>query len=727
MKRSEALHSGRRKIIPALFPHILCIFVVMAVAVLVRVPSSLLGGESEKVKEAYLSESGIPYLTDMDSYYHVRLVDNYLEYGSLGDTQNDAGGPWDSQSYYPEGRSAKYQPGIVWLTAGLHRLTGINLDVLEYKLSAYVVALSALTSYLIGWRIRGKLSGLTAGLLIACAPVYAARTCFGRFDTDMFVIHLDLLLILFLSEALRTSSKKKRILFSLFFLMSVALYSLCWTASGTVLFSGITLFGGILYALFLHYADKKEDRLQSGRVLIRHKEAISVISCTVLIVPVLLLTTGLNVFSDILSILDSMSYMTSNNVGEGVLPNLLGSISELNHAKFMPGNFFQMFLGYVAGAQPTVINGTGGAIAALLSLLGLVCLFPTNLLHSHGRTKNASAQVFALYFFILGVWAVGGLILTAYGVRFIEHLSVSVALLAGVAVGSIDLPIVRKEETLDQNRLEKKRYLLKKGGISCLVCAAAVIPATVGTVQSVSVSRPSVTDASFYAMRYIHDNAKDSEAVIASWWDLGYYYESESDHPALWDGATQDAKRGILLSKALTSMNPELSRRILLMLSSSGNAALERLLSYTDPKSAFETLWETLLLDREAAVELLEQRCFLSLEEACEVEALIHPAHPKETYLVLTYSMSQQIAWYEYYANWDFTGKQSKPNVTVYSYTPDGIPIFDTQAGQEYLDSARGNGLFWQLFFNARKTSRFTPVFEWHDGLEHVRVWLVEP
>ncbi len=726
MKPVEVLHSGRKKLIPAFFPHILCIFVVMAVAILVRVPSSAFMGENEKAKEAYRSENGIPYLTDMDSYYHVRLVNNYLKYGSLGNTRTKEGAPWDSQSYYPEGRSAKYQPGIVWLTSGINRLTGINPDILEYKLSAYMAALSALAAYLIGWRIKGKLSGFTAGLLIACAPVYAVRTCFGRFDTDMFVILLDLLLILFLTEALRASSMKKRILFSFFFLISAALYSLCWTASGTVLFTGITLLGGILYVLFLGFGGRRKERIRCGRALLRH-EAITVIACGALIVPILLLTAGFNFFSDISSILDSVSDVTSGSAVGGVLPNLLGTISELNRAKFLPGNFFQAFLGYVAGAQPTVINGTGGAAAALLSLLGLARLFSAGLLHSDGWTKTASAQVFTLGFFILGTWTAGGLILTAYGVRFIEHLSVPVALLAGFAVGSIDFSFARKEKTPDQNRPEKIQYLLKKNVIPCLVCAAAVIPAAVGTVQSVLAARPSVTDASFYAMRYIRDNAKDPEAVIASWWDLGYYYESESDHPALWDGATQNAKRGILVSKALTSMNPELSRRILLMLSSSGNAALERLLSCMNPKNAFETLWETLLLEQEAAVEMLEQRCGFSSEEAHEVEALVHPAHPKETYLVLTYSMSQQIAWYEYFANWDFTGKQSKPNATIYSYTPEGIPIFDTQAGQKYLDTTRGNGLFWQLFFNARSTSRFTPAFEWHDGLEHVRVWLVEP
>lgn len=694
-----------RKRAPALLLHICCILILAAVTVLVRAPSSQFRGDSVRTKDAYLSESGVPYLTDMDSYYHVRLVNNYLAFGSLGDTQSDSGEPWDSRSYSPEGRSADYQPGIVWLTAMIHELTGVPLDALEYRLAAYVSVLSVLAAYLIGWRMGGILPGFTAGLLIACAPVYAARTCYGRFDTDMFVILMELLLILFLTEALRAPIREKRALHSLCFGFTVALFSLCWTASGTLMFAGLTAAGGILYALVSFFADRKTAR----RAFLPRPETITAFACAALILPALLITAGTALFSDALSILTSISDTTS--APNGVLPNLLWSISELKRAKLLPDSLLQVFTGYVPGAQPTVVNGVGGVAAVLLSLIGLARLFSAGFLRPRGQNDASPARVNALYCCVLGVWAIGGLFLTLYGVRFIEHLSIPVALLAGCAVGAI--------------RLKEKPPLLKRA-VPILLCAVAVVPAAVGTVQAVAASRPSVSDASFYAMRYIRENAKDDDAVVASWWDLGYFYESAADHPALWDGATQDARRGILVSKALTSRNPELSRRVLLMLSSSGDAPIELLLSRTDARNAFETLWEALLLDQDAAVALLEQRG-LTPDEAREAEALIHPAQPRETYLVLTSSMARQIAWYEYYANWDFTGTQPPPNVTVYSYTPEGIPIFSTEAGQDYLDSVRGSELFWELFFNARKTSCFTPVFEYHDGLEHVRVWLVEP
>ena len=59
--------------------HLLCIAAACAAAFFIRaLPPSFLRGE-EKVRDAWTDEEGLPYLTDMDSYYHVRLVDQDLQ------------------------------------------------------------------------------------------------------------------------------------------------------------------------------------------------------------------------------------------------------------------------------------------------------------------------------------------------------------------------------------------------------------------------------------------------------------------------------------------------------------------------------------------------------------------------------------------------------------------------------------------------------------------------
>ena len=182
----------------------------------------------------------------------------------------------------------------------------------------------------------------------------------------------------------------------------------------------------------------------------------------------------------------------------------------------------------------------------------------------------------------------------------------------------------------------------------------------------------------------------------------------------------------MLVAKALVTEDLDLERRIWLMLSSSGNAGIDYLMGFTDARTAYEALWEALPKEKEEAAAILAARCGMNADEAARAEAYLHPAVLKETYLVLTYTMTQQIGWYEYFADWDFTGRQPLPSSTLYSYTPDGTPLFDTQDGQAYLEGVRGQEALWQLFFNASRTPCFTPAFEWHDGLEHVRVWRVE-
>ena len=74
-------------------------------------------------------------------------------------------------------------------------------------------------------------------------------------------------------------------------------------------------------------------------------------------------------------------------------------------------------------------------------------------------------------------------------------------------------------------------------------------------------------------MDWVAANAASPDAAIASWWDLGYYYTYESGHPTLWDGGTQDPLRAIIVGKALSTDDMQLSGSLIRMLSNTGNAA----------------------------------------------------------------------------------------------------------------------------------------------------------
>ncbi len=718
----------------------------MAAAVFVRTAPAAVSGESADIRKAYMRDDGLPYLTDMDSYYHVRLVDNFLDKGTLGDSVNEDGVPWDTRSFYPEGRSAAYQPGIVYLTSALWRVFGGSLYAIEYYLAAFMGALSALAAFIIGCRIAGIAGGITAGFLVSCAPLFVTRSCAGRFDTDFFVVLMELLMILFMTEALRADTWRKSVIFGIAFSAAAVTYSLCWTPTYSMLFAGLTVFGGAIFcfaALFFRSGDEKS----ASKSLLKRRLVTLIIMIAVTSAG-LMAAYGSSVFSRIISGLDIFSKSSS---GELVLPNLLESVSELSVNPFFPSSLKQAFLGYVPGERMSIVSGIGGLNAFMLCLAGLLWLLVSCITRFRKNDDEKSATIDLLYLTMLGTWLAFCFILTGFGARFIEHLSIPTGLLAGAFAGKLfysegllnDIRLVRRTkqgEVIPDEKVRKKQKAdisrnLKNGKLvitknmiaASLICVAAVIPAVTGSRLAAADMRPTVTDSSEKAMQYIVHNSEDKDAVVASWWDMGYYYESESMHPCLWDGGTQDPVRAILISKALTTDDLDLSRRIFLMLSHSGNASVDRLMEHVDVKEAFQIIWTALPGTENDGIKLITEKCSIEQDEAEEIWSLMRPEDPKETYLAITFSMTRLIGWYEYYANWDFTGKQRKPDNTIYSYTPDGTPVFHSEEGQEFLSKVRDKEMIWRLFFNAEDSSYFTPAFEWHDGIEHVRLWKVEP
>ena len=710
--------SGSKKYVKTAI-HIVLVVFVMILAVWVRARGT--GETDQSARESYTDDDGVPYFTDMDSYYHVRLVDNYLNGTGLGDSEKD-GKAWDSIRFYPEGQSAEYPPGIVMVTSFVWKIFGGSLRSLEFKISAYFAALTALVAYIIGCRMGSFAGGLGSAILVSCAPQYVGRSCFGRFDTDMFVVLMELLLILFMIETLRTVRLKNKLIFGAAFAAAELLYSMCYAPKNAFLFACLTLAGGVLWVTtkMIHRAAAKQF---SFKGMLRDYDFITVVLSSFVCLIIALLLTGGSIINDILGSLSFYS-QASGTAASGLLPKISSSISELAGVSFFPNSVSKLFSGYVRGETPTVLNGVGGAGVVIAALLGMIWLAVTCLDSTETVLKRPGRRKGSAYLFVLGVWLAGGLFMVRYGVRFIEHLCVPAGLLAGVFIGAVFKGIFKQPEK--EERKKKKKPFPVNLVFALILMAITFTPSITGAVVMVSDIRPSVSDASAEAMTYIKNRSRSEKAVVASWWDMGYFYESEASHPCLFDGGSQDGIRAVLVAKALITEDMELARRIILMLSSTGNAAAEMLMSHTDSKNAFDALYEAIVMNEGEAKPYLMSKCDLTEDEATDVYSLMRPEKTEETYLVITYTMTRQIGWYEYFGGWDFSGDRAMPRSTYYSYTPEGTPVFDTAEGMEYLNNVRGREMMWRLFFDAEQTDCFTPAFEWHDGLEHVRIWRVE-
>lgn len=693
------------------FIKILLAIVAAVIALLVRMPTAYLITASEEKENAYTDDTGLPYFTDPDSYYHVRLVDNVLKTGMIADKKNFEGEPWDMHSYYPEGRSAVYQPGIVYLTIALWKIFNLSVPMdisrVEFYLSGFMAMITAVVAFISGCRNSGKISGFVAGILVSCAPAYASRTSFGRFDTDVFVVLMNVLLIMFIMEILRADELRKQILFGMLFILISVIYAFCWAPQFSSLFVGLTIVAGLIYVAVdtVQYCDKSVKKYVI--LLSSNTKTILLMGIGLLVLLIIGVIMGLTVIEEIFS---PLSFEMTRSASEGSLPNIFDSISELRRMAFVPDNIVDWIRGYTPGAMQTTITGVGGLFAAIAALGGLTVLF----FHSYEllSAKNdepLESNCSLMYLVILGIWLIAGLFLTSLGMRFVEILSTPIGLLAAVFVGYIT------RNTKGKNL----KWRIVKVVVSVVAIGIIIIPDLEGIFFNVRV--PTVTDASSNAMKWIKENADDPEAVIESWWDMGYYYESESGHPCLWDGGSQDAIRALLFSRALTENDIEMSCRIFNMLACSGNRAVDLLMEYTDPQTAFETLWTVFPMDKENSCAIISNKCGMNAEDARKVEEYIHPNKSKEIYLVITYSMVNQIALYEYYSNWDFTGKQIPP----YELDESEIQHNLNEKKQEEIDNKRSGYTMLRLFIDMEENSYFIPQYECYDGIEGVRVWKV--
>ena len=702
---------------------VLCALLAMAAAVLVRLPAVRLSGLSEEQRAAYTTESGLPYLTDPDSYYHVRITDNYLDHGTLGDSVGPDGSSWDSRRYAPEGRSADYQPGIAVLTAGVWRIAGTlfgtELYAVEYWLSTAMAAFAAVAAFLLAFRAEGPAGGLAAGLLTACSSVFVVRTAPGRFDTDMFVVLMSTLLLLLLTETLRARTRRRRILFAAGFAAAAFLYSQCWSAY-SILLIGLAAAGGGLYLIYLLFT-AEGGRL---RALLRRPETRSLLLAAGLAAALIFAVNGPDY---VLLVLQKTAGSASVFESE-TLPNLFVSVNELRRGSFGPARLAHWFSSYVPGENLTPVNGVGG-LSTLLLCLGALGDLWVRALRRPKVPKAAAAKKTAppppaedrslrgMYACVLSVFLLGCLAACTRGVRFAEHLAVPVGVLAGIGIGRLVPPELPKA-----GRSAK----LICSVLTLLLCAGAAAPVLVGAVRCARSVRPSMSDSYAEAMAWVRENAADPDAVIASWWDKGYCFEAASGHPALWDGGSQTGQRAVLVARALTE-EPETSAALWELLACSGDAPASYLAERLGTEAAYEAIQNTLLLSPAETEARLETDYGLGPAEAAEAAALLHPAEPREVYVVLTSSMQDILGWFEYYAEWDFGGENPLPRASRWRMLRDGSGSIDSEdpAIQARFDLRRA-GAFWRLWFDGDGGDRFTKVFDRDDGVTRVQLWRVE-
>ena len=99
---------------------IVIIMILLAVVFALRAPAADLNLLPNEIKGDYVDSSGLPYFSEMDSYYNLRLTENYVNNGHVGDIDYGNGTQMDMHRYAPDGNVIDYELGIVYITSFLH-------------------------------------------------------------------------------------------------------------------------------------------------------------------------------------------------------------------------------------------------------------------------------------------------------------------------------------------------------------------------------------------------------------------------------------------------------------------------------------------------------------------------------------------------------------------------------------------------------------------------------
>jgi len=150
------------------------------------------------------------YLSEFDPYFQYRLTNHMVENGftSWAYWHDSTGWP---MSWYPYGRNITRSsyPGLPFTAASLYLVLnalGLPITLLELCVIFPVIMaiLTCLVMYFLGKDFGGKMVGLFSALFLALNPSYIGRTSWGFFDDETVGIFALLLFMFFFLRSIET-------------------------------------------------------------------------------------------------------------------------------------------------------------------------------------------------------------------------------------------------------------------------------------------------------------------------------------------------------------------------------------------------------------------------------------------------------------------------------------------------------------------------------------------
>ena len=352
---------------------VILILILLAVVFALRAPAADLNILPADIKGDYVDSTGLPYFSEMDSYYNLRLTQDYIDHGYAGDTIVN-GTEVDMHRMAPDGVNVSYELGISYVTAFLHELANrfgdYSVKEVAFWAGAIVASFAVVPAFIFARRLNNDYGAFAAALLIGLAPNYFAHTFPGFFDTDMFYYIFSLFFIFFFVESLRSDNLVLKIIFALLSVISIGIFSQQW--GGYIFYIGLMAIFVIAYLIacyIFNVGDSNRNEYSSKLMwFIHQKDFLSIILLVAVTLVGVILFAGLDVVTNLSSTLLSMFSLQSASSIEGGFPNVMISVAEMQAPTLLGAGMGSAFLANSNG----VINGIGGM---LILFAGLTVLF----------------------------------------------------------------------------------------------------------------------------------------------------------------------------------------------------------------------------------------------------------------------------------------------------------------------------------------------------------------
>ncbi|MBL7196465.1 MAG: hypothetical protein ISS47_00040 [Candidatus Omnitrophica bacterium] len=572
--------------------------------------------EKAKEKKAfYQNDNNHTYMLGIDSYYWLRLIDNLIHKGHVGDSIVE-GQDYDDLVDMPIEQSLSRSAHLILgkLIYKIFDFLKLNID---YEIGLYFIPLLLSVLLVIFTFIITKLlcqsnaAAFFASVVVSLSPLLLQRSMGEWLDTDIYSVFFPLLIFGAFLFVFKSPNIIKKGLGLLAFSFACSFYASIWQGWWHIF--DLLILSGFVFII--------NDYVSEDKNIVLFKR--NILWLFLLFVSGILFVGLFNGKESCFSFISQPFKLifVLKDVPRDNWPNVFLTVAELK--KVSPHR---------------IAAELGGMLVFFVTIVGSIYLVLCK--------KIIRDRELGIGFFCLFIW-LGILYYTSLSaIRFALLLIVPLGIMFGIVFDKA----IRQIFNFSFKFSKKIRFSIL--GLLVVIIYLFVSFYTTRSIKIASFKLPMMNDAWYRSLTFIKHNS-DKDAIINSWWDYGHWFKAVAQRRVLFDGKTQNSPIAFWMAKVLTTSDEKEAIGILRMLDISKNEAFDLL------KSNGLTHVQTINILRDI-VKLSEKEARRHLKESLEKEEidkaipLLFNSNMPQAYFIASYDMVGKMRSISHIGNWDF-------------------------------------------------------------------------